>query len=94
MATVIDGNGAIRPQIGVTNVNSFINTHDVDLTNGSGVTLVSQAPATNATWTNLSGGTPGATVDGALADAGFFLLKVEFAVGTRTNVRIPCVTTA
>ena len=78
------GNSALRPQIGVTNVNSVIDTHDVDLTN-SGVSLL---PSTNATWTKFTSATE-ATVNTATQDAGYLLGKFEFAVGTQTSVRIP-----
>lgn len=85
------GNSALRPQIGVTDVESFIDTHDTDLTGGTGATTVSSIPGANGTWTNFIAG--GATSDSAFADAGFLLAKVEFSAGTQTDIRLVAFTT-
>ena len=87
------GNSALRPQIGVTSVESVIDTHDTDLTGGTGITTVSLAPSGDATWTNFSSNVE-ATLALACEDAGYILCKFEFAAGTQTSVRIPCFTTA
>lgn len=80
----MSGNSALRPQIGVTNVNSVIDTHETDLT-VSGVSLI---PSTNATWTKFTSATE-ATVNTATQDAGYILCKFEFVAGTAVDVRIP-----
>ena len=79
------GNSALRPQIGVTSVESVIDTHDTDLT-GSGVSLI---PSGDGTWTNFTSNVE-ATLALACEDAGYLLGKFEFASGTQTDVRIPC----
>ena len=80
----MSGNSALRPQIGVTNVESVIDTHDTDLT-GSGVSLI---PSGDATWTNVTSNVE-ATLALAFEDAGYLLCKLEFVSGTATDVRIP-----
>lgn len=79
------GNPAVRPQIGVSDVDSVIDTGNTDLT-ASGVSTI---PTVNGTWTKYTSGVE-ATLATALADAGFVKCIFEFAQGTKTEVRIPC----
>lgn len=83
------GNPAIPVQIGVSDVDTILDTGNSDVT-ASGV---SQAPSTNATWTKLSSGVE-ATLATALADAGYITIIIEYASGTKSTSRIPTFTTA
>ena len=83
------GNSALRPQIGVTNVESVIDTHDVDLTGGTGQNKVSLIPTGDGTWTKFTSNVQ-ATLALACEDAGYILCKLEFTAGNQTDVRIPC----
>lgn len=83
------GNPAVRPQIGVSDVDSVIDTGNADLT-ASGVSL---APSGDATWTKYTSGVE-ATLALATEDAGYIACIFEYAVGTKTTVRIACYTTA
>ena len=78
-------NPAVPVQIGVTDVDSVIDTGSTDLT-ASGVSTI---PTVNGTWTKYTSGVE-ATLATALADAGFIKCNFEFAAGTVTSVRIPC----
>jgi len=78
-------NPAIPVQIGVTDVDSVIDTNSTDLT----ATGVSTIPTVNGIWTKYTSGVE-ATLATALADAGYILCKFEFTAGTVTLVRIPC----
>lgn len=78
------GNSALRPQIGVTDVDSIIDTHDTDIT-ASGVSL---APSADATWTKFTSNVE-ATLALACEDAGYLLVKCEFVAGTQLSARIP-----
>ena len=81
----MSGNSALRPQIGVTNVESVFDTHDTDLT-ATGVSLI---PSGDGTWTNFTSNTE-ATLALACEDAGYILCRLEFVAGTQLKVRVPC----
>jgi hypothetical protein len=80
----MSGNPAVRPQVGVSNVTSVIDTGNTDLT-GSGVSLI---PSGNGTWTEFTSNVE-ATCVAACEDAGYIKCDFEFAAGTVTSVRIP-----
>ncbi len=84
----MSGNSLLRPNIGVTNVNSIIDSHEIDITTSG----VSSIPGTNATWTKFTSATE-ATVNTATQDAGYILCKFEFVAGTAVDVRIPLMLT-
>lgn len=75
------GNPAVRPQIGVTDVGSVIDTGNADLT-GAGVSSIP-----TSTWTQITSGTP-ATIDTALTNAGYVKCDFEFSDGVVTSVRL------
>ena len=86
----MSGNSALRPQIGSGSIQSVINTHNTDLTGGSGQNKVSHIDT--GSWMGYASGLV-ATMTGSAAGAGYILGKFEFSQGTKTDVRIPLFTT-
>ncbi len=87
MAANTSGNSALRPQIGVIDVESVIDTHSTDLT-GTGVSLIPTFNPGDGVWVNFTSGNE-ATLALACEDAGYISGKFEFSAGVQTSVRIP-----